>query len=273
MATQAIGPLYSAPLLGGDDGTAQTVSLLRSLIDDAWKDSFINRTAIDIIRGAGVAQYDEASQVRAIYNWVRGNLYFVNDPVSKEALRPTRDLLQLGAGDCDDFVNVMAALVGSIGIPVQVVTIAADPNFPTEFSHIYAEAYLDGAWVPLDAARPGAQYGMAPQVSYRPRRHWSLTDDSYYDEENAPTFSGVGRGLGRYHELGQDGGIDWNQILQTGLQQTAPIIRAAAGGPTLPAAYAGAPSGYVAAPSSAGISTGAIIAILLAIGAVWYMSQ
>jgi hypothetical protein len=252
MATQAIGPLYSAPLLGGDDGTAQTVSLLRSLIDDAWKDSFINRTAIDIIRNAGVAQYDEASQVRAIYNWVRGNLYFVNDPVSKEALRPTRDLLQLGAGDCDDFVNVMAALVGSIGIPVQLVTIAADPNFPTEFSHIYVEAYLDGAWVPLDAARPGAQYGMAPQVSYRPRRHWSLTDDSYFDEEIAPTFSGVGRGLGRYHELGQDGGIDWNQILQTGLQQTPQIIRAAAGGsPALPTAYSALPAGYAAPPAAA----------------------
>jgi hypothetical protein len=272
MGTQAIGPLYSAPLLGGDDGTAQTVSLLRSLIDDAWKDSFINRTAIDIIRNAGVAQYDEGSQAHAIYNWVRGNFYFVNDPVSKEALRPTRDLLQLGAGDCDDFVNVMAALVGSIGIPVQVVTIAADPNFPGEFSHIYAETFLDGAWVPLDAARPGAQFGLAPQISYRPRRHWLLTDDSYYDEEVAPTFSGVGRGLGRYHELGQDG-IDWNQLLQTGIQQAAPIIRVAAGGPALPAGYVGAPSGYVAAPSSTGISTGAIIVILLAIGAVWYMSQ
>lgn len=191
-STQAPGLLYSAPLGQGDDGPRQTIAMLRSLVDDAWKDPFVNRTAIEIIRNAGVAPYDSWGQVRALYNYAH-QFYFVNDPITKEALRPTRDLLELNAGDCDDINgNVIPALLGTIGIETRLVTIAADPQFPENMSHVYAEAFLDNQWYPLDAARPGAVFGVAPAFFYR-RMWWSLTDDSYGDyPPDAPDGSMAG---------------------------------------------------------------------------------
>ena len=186
MATTAIsGLLYSASLSYGDEGTEQTISVLRNLVDDAWKDSFVNRTAIDIIRNAGVAQFDRLGQIRAVYDWVLRNFYFVSDPVSKEALRPTRDLLEMMAGDCDDINgNVLPALLGSIGYETRFVTVAADPSDPESFSHIYAEVLLDGQWIPVDAARPGTSFGLAPSQWFR-REWWSITDDAHEDYPGA----------------------------------------------------------------------------------------
>jgi hypothetical protein len=187
-------PLYAAPLLAGDAGTAQTIDKIRQLVDDAWKDSFINRSAIDIVRQAGVQQYDTRGQVMALYNWVRTNMYFVNDPVSKEALRPARELLAMQAGDCDDINAILLpALLGSIGHECRLVTIAADARDPSVFSHIYSEVNIDGEWIPIDAARPGAQYGKAPERWSR-RAHWSLTDSSHSDY---PRLSGLTPGARR----------------------------------------------------------------------------
>jgi len=192
--------MFSAPLQGGDSGTRQTISMLRSLVDDAWKDPFVNRTAIEIIRNAGVAPFDAWGQVRAIYNYAH-SFYFVNDPIMKEALRPTRELLQLKAGDCDDInANVLPALLGTIGYETRLVTVAADRDHPDSFSHVYAEVFLDGEWIPLDAARPGAIFGMAPSRFYH-RAWWSLTDDSYgdYSEDDGAMAGyrpGPLRGLG-----------------------------------------------------------------------------
>lgn len=194
------GLIYSVPLAGGDDGTAQTISLLRRLVDDAWKDPFVNRTAIDIVRNAGVAPYDAWGQIHAIYDFAH-SFYFVNDPVMKEALRPTRELLQLHAGDCDDInANVLPALLGTIGYETRLVTIACDPNAPDSFSHVYCEVFQDGQWYPLDAARPGAVFGVAPAHFYR-RKWWSLIDDSHGDYSNDAGMAGYARrgvrGLGQ----------------------------------------------------------------------------
>jgi transglutaminase superfamily protein len=174
------GLLYAAPLAGGDQGTEQTVALLRSLVDDAWKDPFVNRTAIEIIRNAGVPPFDQWGQIRAIYDYAR-SFYFVNDPITKEAVRPTRELLQLKAGDCDDInANILPSLLGTIGFETRLVTVASDPNVPDYFSHVYCEVFIDGDWYPLDAARPGAVIGVAPAHFYR-RAWWSLTDGSHGD--------------------------------------------------------------------------------------------
>jgi hypothetical protein len=195
---------------------------MRLLVDDAWKDPFVNRAAIEIIRSAGVQPYDDWGQVRAIYNFAH-TFYFVNDPVMKETLRPTRELLQLMAGDCDDINgNVLPALLGAIGYETRLVTIAADPQSPESFSHVYCEVFVDGQWYPLDAARPDAQFGLAPSRFYR-REVWSLTDDSH--EEYPPdggTLSGYGRrgfaGLNGFSSGWPSGQAVNGQQVQTAIQ-------------------------------------------------------
>jgi Transglutaminase-like superfamily len=256
--------LYSAPLLGGDEGTAQTISMLRSLVDDGWKDPVVNRTAIEVIRNAGVQPYDAWGQIRAIYNFAR-SFYFVNDPVTKEALRPTRELLELMAGDCDDINgNVLPALLGTIGYETRLVTVAADRNFPEQFSHVYAEVCVEDKWYPLDAARPGAIFGMAPQYFFR-RAWWSLIDDSRGDyPASAP--DGATAGYARCGVRGLDGDANpgnWSGIFSVLAQDASGILKSVSGHPVQPVVGStigpgGAmslPQTSFGAPSSTGIPT------------------
>jgi Transglutaminase-like superfamily len=159
----------SVPLLSGDAGIAQTVSLMYKLIDEGVKDRDVNAYAVDIIRS--VPQFDPLAQANAIYETVHGAYYFVNDPMGtdgpKETLRPAREVMALGAGDCDDFTILLGSLLGTIGMEVRIRTAAVDPSDPEIFSHVYPEVKIHGQWVPVDAARPGAQFGLAPEHSFR----------------------------------------------------------------------------------------------------------
>jgi hypothetical protein len=235
------GLLFSAPLAGGDEGTEQTISVLRNLVDDAWKDPFVNRTAIDIIRNAGIPPFDRMGQIRAIYNWVLQNFYFVSDPVSKEALRPTRDLLEMRAGDCDDInANVLPSLLGTIGYETRLVTVAADSSDPNSFSHVYAEVFLDGNWIPLDAARPGTSFGRAPENFYR-RAWWSLTDDEMEDYPAFAPNSGAMAGFAR-PRLNGLGDLNVPVLVNTISQAGSGILTAVNGNPV------SNPSGYTIGP-------------------------
>jgi hypothetical protein len=265
------GTTSSVPLLGGDAGTEQTIWKLRGLLDDAWKNSFVNRTAIDIIRNAGAQPYDSWAQIRAIYNWILGNFYFVNDPVTKEAVRPTTELLQLMAGDCDDInANMIPALLGTIGFETRFVTVAADADRPHLFSHIYVEVNVDGYWYPLDAARPGAMIGRAPTFFSR-REWWSTIDGSHaeYPDDADGTMAG-------YVPTGVRGLNGLATELATAFQGTGNILRSVSGqqvqnvfGPTI--GPGGATSISPAAASPVITSTELEILFLLAAGGlIWW---
>jgi transglutaminase superfamily protein len=270
MGIQVIpGLMYSAPLAGGDDGTAQTISMLRNLVDDAWKDPYVNRTAIEIIRNAGVAPYNSWGQIRAIYDFAH-SFYFVNDPITKEALRPTRELLQLMAGDCDDINgNVLPALLGTIGFETRLVTVASDPQSPDLFSHVYCEVFLDGQWYPLDAARPGAVFGVAPTYFYR-REWWSLVDGSHGDYSSDAA-------MGSYVPQGVRGLAGLASDLQIALTGGATVLKSVSGqtvqsvvGPTI------GPGGAMSVPAAPGTGftlssgMGELLFLGLAAGLIWW---
>jgi hypothetical protein len=266
------GPIYSVPLLGGDAGTEQTIWKLRGLIDDAWKDSYVNRTAIDIVRNAGVQPYDTWGQIRAIYNWILGSFYFVNDPVTKEAIRPTTELLELMAGDCDDInANLLPALLGTIGYETRFVTIAADPQHPDNFSHIYVEVFQDGAWYPLDAAHPGARFGTAPQSFFK-REWWSTVDGSHGDYP-ADALAGSMAG---YHSHGVRGLGAVLSDIELAFQGAGTALRAVNGQIVQPAVGpAQGPGGaqMVSPAPSAGVITSGeeeILFLALAAGLIWW---
>lgn len=174
-----LGEYYgSTPLLGGDAGTAQTVSLIKRLVDEAVKIPAVNHLAISIVRPT--PNYDNLSKAQAVFDWVQANVRYVQDPVGpygpKETLRPMMDLMVLLAGDCDDINGVfIPSLMGTLGYETRVVTIKADRDVPNDFSHIYCEALIDGTWVPMDCARPGSVFGEEPPY-YWERKEWSLTD-------------------------------------------------------------------------------------------------
>lgn len=226
--------LYSAPLLGGDAGVAQTVEQMRALIDQALKDPSIIRLATDIVRS--VPAFDEMGEGQAIFNWVSRNIRFTRDPVNKEKLYPPSELLKIRAGDCDDISMMMATLLMAIGIPARLITVG-DPTSPdpSQFSHVYVEGQIQGVWVPFDAARADSVFGSAPMSSSR-MRAWSLTDDSYQDLSgtryaNRKQMSG-GLGLGSYGQVRTMGlDPDTSSLIATIAQSAPNIIASAEGNP------------------------------------------
>lgn len=185
--------VISYPLLDGDPGTVQTIQQIRRLIDAGMKNPAVNRTALEILNAADPHRthgYDDAFKAREIFKWVVRNIGYVKDPPGKELLRPADVILQVRGGDCDDINGVLLpAMLGSIGYPTQLVTISTNPAAPDEFTHIYLEVAINGRWMPLDAARPGAFFGRAAGKHIR-KRIWSVLDDSYADVAGLGSYGG-----------------------------------------------------------------------------------
>lgn len=203
-----IGSL-SFTIADGDAGIEQTISMIRTLVHQGVRDVTVNRTALEILQG--VPPHEPELEAQAIYNWVRKNIRFTNDIYGAETLRPAAEILRVRAGDCDDINGILLpTLLESVGIQSRLVTIAADDARPDNFSHIYCEANLDGAWTPLDAAARSASFGRAPAVYWR-KKIWPVTNED-----------GHIAGLGMYLGQDDDGGGSWTDTLS----QLVPVITA-----------------------------------------------
>jgi hypothetical protein len=53
-------------------------------------------------------------------------------------------LREVGIEDCDGFAMYAGCLLMALGIPVALVTVAADPEVPERYSHVYLAAYPKG---------------------------------------------------------------------------------------------------------------------------------
>jgi len=106
-------PAYRAPLLNGEPGTAQTIALMRQLIDSALSDPSFIRFATDLVRS--VQAFDDIGEAEALYNWVHRHIRFTEDPVTKEKLYPPQELLKIRAGDCDDISMLLGAFLLAVG--------------------------------------------------------------------------------------------------------------------------------------------------------------
>jgi hypothetical protein len=270
--------LYRATLQSGDAGTAQTIEKIRELLNDAWGDPNVAAYAGSLLYNWDVAQHDPMAEARAV--WLDAKTFhFANDPFTKEVLHPVWQLLNTRVGDCDDInALVIPGLLGAMGIESRLVTIAADPRDPTAFSHIYAEANVNGQWVPLDAARPRAQFGLAPERWYR-REWWSVTSSehqNYPGPGQIAPLSGMGccgqRGMGR--GMGQISPLAISEIGSGITSLASGVVTAVNGQPVLSAvANPIGPGGYAisAAPSvvaSAPVSTPPSGMLLLVLGAL-----
>lgn len=219
---------HKEPLLNGEAGTAQTIAVMRRLVDQALEDPSIVRKAIEIVRG--VPAFDEVGEVRAIYDWVRRNIRYTKDPTTKEKLYPPAELLKIRAGDCDDISTLINVFASALGYPARWITISTQADNPSEFTHVYSEIEVpagSGNWIALDAARLDAQFGEEPPFYFR-KRAWDVASDTY--EDLAGNVRKMPKFLSGYATvgMGQDG-ADWSTILQQSLAETPAIIAATTG--------------------------------------------
>jgi transglutaminase-like putative cysteine protease len=146
-------------LPSGSLGTLKTVDLMARAAMGKWgaHSPRIRSLAIRIVRDAGAGEKDKLAEVRAIHEWTKRHLRYVNDPLWQETISHPEHLAFVQRdGDCDDHAVLEAALLGSIGIKTRFVTVAPKPGPPT---HVYLQALLgsgDGLtadsahWINLD---------------------------------------------------------------------------------------------------------------------------
>lgn len=179
-STAASAP--SIPLADGDPGTRQTVDLVRALVARGVTSPRVRDLAASLVRH--LPAYHDQAELLAIFQFVQQQVRFTRDMAAvwesgrgwcgKETLHTAEWILDHRIGDCDDFVILLASLLGTIGYSTRAVTIKADPTDPESYSHIYLEAEVpqgSGNWIALDAARPGAAFGRQPEYSWQTERH------------------------------------------------------------------------------------------------------
>lgn len=111
------------------------VRFLRRMVID-WRGRVWTReTAIGIVRDECPAK-QRMCQALALAEWVQGRIYYVNE--RPETFQTPYRTVELGAGDCDDQTVLLAALLESIGIETDLVTMRVDGSW----RHIFPRAHV-----------------------------------------------------------------------------------------------------------------------------------
>lgn len=171
------GPIRASSTVLSDDpdeAVAQTIEVMgRYAVEDS-RDPAIGALAAQL-RGA-----TDRQTIANIWNWIRARLQFVDDSVIGERaglgsihellIRPADIVhMQPAQGDCDDFSMLGAALLTACNIPAQFVTVAAAPEAPNEYTHVYLLA--DGT--PFDSSH-GQWIGWEVPNTFNKRQEWGL---------------------------------------------------------------------------------------------------
>ena len=103
-------------------------------------------------------------------------MFRLNEPNQQDLLYSPAVLIRMQdpAGDCDDFTMMGAALLKALGVPFVIVTIAAGPDDPQRWSHVFLMAMLSTGPLPIDASHGSGPGWMVPAShTYR----WQCWDE------------------------------------------------------------------------------------------------
>lgn len=130
----------------GPDGTRETLKLMATLAKRGKVSPPVYAKARELV--AHLPPKDWRGQVDAIYTFVRDAVRYVSDVDGMEGLQTPDVTLEILAGDCDDKVILLGALLTSIGHPVQFCAVKVDDE--KDFSHVAARTLMGTAWVWLE---------------------------------------------------------------------------------------------------------------------------
>ena len=145
-----------------DSVTAQTIGLMCRYIRESADDPAIQDAAQWAAGHYGAGSTSPSMLAWAAFWFAKHNVKFVVDEAPMFRLGETgrQDLLispsvlirmQKPEEDCDGFTMLVCALLRCMGVPFVIVTIAASPDDPSRWSHVFPMA-LTPQPIPLDAS-------------------------------------------------------------------------------------------------------------------------
>lgn len=170
-----------------DTATEQTVAEMARQIQQAARDLLVQQCAVNAVRsfrggpgwiGAGIDPFSNLQcMAESCWWWCKHFLRFVHhgsmfeawsadlgDPRTKLQLLIAPDVLvrmRRMEGDCAIYTMMLCAMLASLGIQFEIVTLAVDQMQPEIFSHVFARAVMpNGRRESLDASHgdyPGWQ--------------------------------------------------------------------------------------------------------------------
>lgn len=123
---------------------------MRDLVRQARTSYLIRKTADEIIRP--VPSKDFAGEAERLFEWVKSNIRYTQDPDGVEFLQSPEQLLSSRSGDCDDMSILLASLLNVIGHPVAFK--AVGDSGIGELSHVYVLTLIGRRWYALDSTEP-----------------------------------------------------------------------------------------------------------------------
>ena len=160
---------FDRPMLSDDHETAQTVGYMDELASADSNDRAVIAAAAEALQQAGIDETaDPLEKACAVYWWLKRTIRYVPTPgtsplVDQTLITPTALLaMDEPIGDCPQFSMLAAAMFRVLCMDSLFVTIAAEPAFPDQWSHIYNTVEVfPGQYLPFDSSNgpePGAEF-------------------------------------------------------------------------------------------------------------------
>ena len=139
-------------------GVAQTVGIMRRLVNEGKIDPIIRSAATSIVYLT--PEKDAGAEALALFDHVQNRIRYVGDIHGVETVSSAAKTLLGKIGDCDDQSILLASLFEAIGYPTRFVV--AGYNEPGALEHVYLQVCLDDEWIDCDPTEPYPMGWMPP---------------------------------------------------------------------------------------------------------------
>lgn len=168
-----------------DRATRQTVEKMCGYIRSAAADPAVIACADYAWRHFGMSLPSPAMKAWAVFWWVKHSIKFRSDEATmfRVGLADEQDLLidpsvlvrmADPAEDCDGFTMLGSAMLRVLGVPVAIVTVAADQGDRSRWSHVFPVALMPTGILPLDMSHGAGPGWMVPREHIFRWQAWDL---------------------------------------------------------------------------------------------------
>lgn len=133
-------------LPGGAAGVEATLARMRELVREGRCDMRIRDAALSVVHMTPPKWH--LHEARAVFEFVQSRIDYRRDIHEVETVAAPWYTLATRAGDCDDQVVLLCAMLESIGLPTRFVVTAH--VVPGELDHVTCEVFADDAWHAMD---------------------------------------------------------------------------------------------------------------------------